>query len=98
MSGPAAPTRPDLYVVARLLERLWREDAPMLKTRLQVAANVNYDVFGRYLEWMTERGLVSVEGSPDGHARVALTAKGHEAYRKLVQWINEVVRGNLPKM
>src|SRR2546425_12972745 len=41
--------RPDLYVVARLLERLWREDAPMLKTRLQVAANVNYDVFSRYL-------------------------------------------------
>ena len=87
--------RPDLYVVARLLERLWREDAPMLKTRLQVAANVNYDVFTRYLSWLLARGLVVLENSPDGHERVALTPKGHEAYRKLVQWINEVVRGGL---
>ncbi len=96
MAGPAAPTRPDLYVVARLLERLWREDAPMVKTRLQVAANVNYDVFSRYLTWLEERGLVSVEGSADGHDRVALTAKGRESYRRLVQWINEVVRDQAP--
>ena len=34
-------------------------------------------------------------GSPDGHERVALSPKGYEAYRKLVQWINEVVRGGV---
>ena len=56
-SGPM-PDRPDLYVVARFLERLWREGSPMLKTRLQVAANVNYDVFSRYLLWLLDRGLV----------------------------------------
>ena len=83
--------RPDLYVVARLLERLWREDAPMLKTRLQVGANVNYDVFTRYLSWLLARSLVVLENSPDGHERVALTPKGYESYRKLVQWINELV-------
>lgn len=88
--------RPDLYVVARLLERLWREDGPMLKTRLQVAANVNYDVFTRYLEWMRARGLADLEDSADGHERVALTPKGREAYRKLVQWINEVVERRFP--
>jgi len=85
--------RPDLYVVARMLERLWREADPMVKTRLQVAANVNYDVFSRYIGWMQSRGLVSLENSADGHERVALTDKGREAYRKLVQWINDVVRG-----
>ncbi len=88
--------RPDLYVVARLLEHLWRQDEPMLKTRLQVAANVNYDVFTRYLEWMRARGLADLEGSVDGHERVALTPKGREAYRTLVQWINEVVGGRFP--
>ena len=88
--------RPDLYVLARLLERLWRENGPMVKTRLQVAANVNYDVFSRYLSWMLAKGLVSLENSPPGHERVALTPKGYEAYRKLVQWIDEVVRGRLP--
>src|SRR3989442_14184399 len=85
--------RPDLYVVARLLERLWREDAPMLKTRLQVAANVNYDVFSRYLNWMLAKGLVVLAGNPDGHERVVLLPKGAEAYRRLVQWGNEIVRG-----
>lgn len=96
MAGPAPLDRPDLYVIARLLERLWRAGAPMLKTRLQVAANVNYDVFSRYLAWMQGRGLVSLENSPDGHERIALTAKGREAYLKLVQWVNEVVHGRMP--
>jgi predicted transcriptional regulator len=96
MATPVPPDRPDLYVVARLLERLWRENGPMLKTRLQVAANVNYDVFSRYLAWMLGKGLVSVENAPDAHERVALTPKGYEAYRKLVQWINEVVHGRMP--
>lgn len=87
---------PDLYVVSRFLECLWRQPEPMLKTRLQVAANVNYDILSRYLEWMVQRGLVSLENSADGHERVALTPKGHEAYRKLVQWIDEVVHGRMP--
>jgi predicted transcriptional regulator len=96
MSSPAPLGRPDLYVVARLLERLWRADDPILKTHLQVAANVNYDVFSRYLDWMRTRGLVALESAEDGHERVRLTPKGYEAYRKLVQWINEVVHGKMP--
>jgi predicted transcriptional regulator len=88
--------RPDLYVVARLLERLWRENGPMVKTRLQVAANVNYDVFSRYLAWMLAKGLVVLEKNPDGHERVSLLPKGTEAYRRLVQWVNEMVRGDRP--
>jgi len=27
---------------------------------------------------------------------IAYRAQGHEAYRKIVQWINEVVRGRMP--
>jgi len=94
MGIPTLLDRPDLYVVARLLERLWREDAPMLKTRLQVAANVNYDVFTRYLDWMCSKSLVALQTSDDGHERVRLTSQGFEAYRKLVQWINEVVHAH----
>lgn len=96
MAPDSEVERPDLYVVARLLERLWREDAPMIKTRLQVAASVNYDVFSKYLAWMRSKGLVAVEDNPDGHERLVLTSKGAEAYRKLVQWINEVVHGRMP--
>ena len=94
MNKTPSMERPDLYVVARLLEKLWREEKPMLRTRLQVAANVNYDIFRRYLAWMTDRRLVEVQGCDDGYERVALTAEGMEAYRKLVQWINEVIMGD----
>lgn len=66
---------------------------PMLRTRLQVAANVNYDILRRYLAWMTERRLVEVQGCDDGYERVSLTSEGMEAYRKLVQWINEMIMG-----
>jgi len=83
--------KPDLYVLARHLEKLWRMNEPMLKTRLQTAANVNYDVFNRYLSWMLAHKLVALENSEDGHERVVLTDKGREAYLKLVQWINEVI-------
>ncbi len=88
--------RPDLYVVARILDRLWHASEPMLRTHLQVAANVNYDIFARYLDWMRDRSLVGLEDSSDGHVRVRLTPAGQEAYRKIVQWINEVVRGRMP--
>jgi len=90
--------RPDLYVVARILDRLWQSKEPMLRTHLQLAANVNYDILARYLDWMHGRNLVDLEDSGDGHVRVRLTPGGQEAYRKIVQWINEVVRGEMPGM
>jgi predicted transcriptional regulator len=96
MSEPSPGWKPDLYVLARLLEHLWRRNGPMLKTRLQVAANVNYDLFSRYLNWMVVKGLVVLQDDPDGHEQVSLTAKGGDAYRKLVQWIYEVVLGRTP--
>ena len=88
--------KPDLYVVSRLLDRLWRQNGPMLKTRLQVASNINYDVFKKYLAWMTEHGLVTIQDSDDGHERVVLTQKGEQAYAKLINWINEVIHDRAP--
>jgi predicted transcriptional regulator len=96
MEPPQPLEKPDLYVVARLLERLWKAQEPMLKTKLQVASNINYDVFRRYISWMDGRGLVAVENSTDGHERITLTPKGEEAYKKLVQWINEVIHQKQP--
>jgi predicted transcriptional regulator len=92
----ASPDRPDLYVLARILDALWHAEGPLLRTHLQVASNVNYDIFTRYLDWLQGKGLVSLESSDDGHVRVALTREGGEAYRRVVQWINEVVRGRMP--
>ena len=96
MATPSSMDRPDLYIVARILERLWREEQPMLKTRLQTATNVNYDIFRKYISWMSDRGLIAVETSDDGHERLRLTLKGEESYKKLVQWINEVIHKKMP--
>ena len=93
MDAPQPLDRPDLYVVARILEKLWREEQPMVKTRLQVASRVNYDVFRKYVSWMDGKDLILIENSTDGHERISLTPKGEEAYRKLVQWINEIIHG-----
>jgi predicted transcriptional regulator len=95
MTARGPMDKPDLYVVARILERLWRENAPILKTRLQVASRVNYDVFTRYVDWMFEKGLVRYEDSSGGHEGICLTTKGEEAYKRLVQWMNEVIHGRL---
>lgn len=83
--------RPDFYVLARILERLWREGGPILKTRLQVATNVNYDLLMKYLTWLKEREFIALQEN-GGHEVVALTSKGQEAYLKLVRLMNEVIR------
>lgn len=98
MADVAPPDRPDLYVVARMLEKLWRAGEPMVKTRLQVAANVNYDVFSRYLAWLESRGLVALVGGHSERERVAITEKGRAAYRRLVEWIDEFVRSRRPPL
>jgi predicted transcriptional regulator len=75
--------RPDLYVVARLLEALWRNHNRMRKTSLQMAAGLNYNVFTKYLEFLKARGLATVHPEGEGE-RVELTARGYEAHRFLV--------------
>lgn len=82
--------RPDIYVLSRLLDRLWKENGPMLRTRLQVATNVSYDNLIRYLEWMLVRELVMLN-QENGHQTVTLTPKGRDAYRTVVLWINDMV-------
>ena len=91
-----APERPDLFVVARILERLWREREPMGKTKLQGAANMNYDVFTRYFEWLETRGLVELVKAEGERDLVKITRKGETGYRKLLEWIDEFVRGGPP--
>lgn len=86
--------RPDLYVVARILERLYREGCPVLRTRLQLASRVNYDTFIKYLDWMMAKLLVDLVPMENGHDGVVLTPEGERSYGVLVRWINEIIHGN----
>lgn len=82
--------RPDIYVIARILEQLWKEGNPLIKTRLQLASNLNYDILIKYLEWMRERGLISMV-SNDGREVVQLTPKGQKAYQELVYLLSDLL-------
>ena len=72
-------------MVARFLERLWRDERSHRRTDLQLAVRLNYNVYRKYLDWMQEKGLITVGET------VAITPKGLETYRSLVTWIKDTV-------
>jgi predicted transcriptional regulator len=84
------PMKPDLYVVARFVEALYR-GGPMKKTNLQMSTRLNYGTFSRYLKWFIEHDLVKMVESEEGGERVYLTSKGVETHHKLVSWIRETM-------
>ncbi len=78
--------RPDLYVLARIIETL-ASNGPMKRTRLAMACGLSYDKFEKYLEWLVNKGLVSI--NDDGLVR--LTKDGERTYEELVMWIRRYV-------
>lgn len=94
MSAPVQ--RPDLYVVARILDRLARADQPLKPTQLQLASGMNYTQFERYLDWLIARELVLVRPTEDGRS-IEISAKGAEALRFLAHGIRELLREEFEK-
>jgi len=82
--------RPDLYVVARFLDVLYRNGSAMKKTNIQMLLGVNYPRSTEYLEWMLQHRLV-LETDEDKVDRIALSPKGIEAYHRFVDWIKETL-------
>lgn len=91
MGGPADRLeRPDLYVVARFLDRLAQEAGPVGKTELQLKVRVNYTIFQRYVAWLAAKGFVAIEGQGRGET-LRLTPAGAAARERLAAWIRDVV-------
>lgn len=87
------PWRPDLYVVARFLEKL-DQNGPVTKGKLQPAVRLNYDLFLRYLEELHRRGLLRRDGEGRNET-VQLTAAGRDLKRRMEDWIRQVFQGRL---
>ena len=87
--------KPDIYVIARFLEKLWATGKPVKKTRLQMSVGLNYGTFKKYLKWLLDRGLVTITVEKDKAEHVCLTTKGLESYNTIVNWINSMIPGEL---
>lgn len=83
--------RPDLYVVARFLERLSLSRKEYKRTQLQMAVGLNYNVYIKYLNWLVEKGLIKIEKGNDGHDYVRITERGIDSHNTLVEWIKEIM-------
>lgn len=86
MNSGEQSSKPDLYVIARIIKALKEKDK-MNKTALATSTGLAYDKLVKYLAWMTERGFIKV----DENGLVVLTKEGIEAYDDLVHWIMKYV-------
>lgn len=78
--------RPDLYVVARFLDKLAASPEGHPRTKLQQAVRLNYDLYRSYLALLAQTGFVEV-----GEDRVKLTDKGRAAHAALLGWIRDAL-------
>jgi predicted transcriptional regulator len=89
MAGPIQ--RPDLYVVARILETLCSRERRVGRTQLQLASGINYSQFSRYLEFLVARGLVTMEERPGEQITIEVTPKGYEAMMFIARAIRDLL-------
>jgi len=83
------PKRPDLYVVARFLDRLQTVPEGLTHARLQAAVRLNYDLYRSYLTLLITRGYLRLSPDKEGTERAHLTPEGFAAHATLVGWIRD---------
>jgi len=88
LTGIEPPKRPDLYVVARFLDRLAHAPEGVTHARLQLAVRLNYDLYRSYLALLVDRGFAKVDRDEKGE-RVVPTDAGISAQAKLLAWIRD---------
>ena len=86
MSSEEKSSKPDLYVIARIIEAL-KTKKKMNKTTLATSTRLAYDRLVKYLYWMSDKGFIEI----DNEGLVSLTEEGMKAYDELVRWIMKYV-------
>jgi predicted transcriptional regulator len=86
MNSEAQSSKPDLYVIARIIKAL-KEKNKMNKTVLATSTGLAYDKLVKYLAWMSKKGFIVI----DENGLVVLTQSGSETYDDLVKWIMKYV-------
>lgn len=86
MSSNQPNSKPDLYVVGRIISVL-KEKGGTKRTELATLTGVAYDRLSKYVEWMSQEDLLKI----DDDGNITLTKLGIETYEKLVKWILQYV-------
>ena len=86
MSSGEQSSKPDLYVIARIIEAL-KEKKKLNKTTLATVTGLSYDRLVRYLAWMSSKAFVEI----DAEGYVHLTNEDVLTYDELVRWILKYV-------
>jgi predicted transcriptional regulator len=89
---PGKVQRPDLYLVARLLENLEREGGRCKPTVLQLVSGINYTQLERYVQFLAGRGLVASVSLGEGSVELEITARGREMLLFLARAIRDVLQ------
>ena len=89
---PGELQRPDLYLLARILEQLEVSPEGQRPTALQLACGINYTQLERYLEFMVARGLVTRDGAADGGRTLRISDEGLRALEFLTRAIRDLLR------
>lgn len=69
-------------MVARIISVL-KDKGTAKRTELATFTGVAYDRLAKYVEWMSQEGLLKI----DAEGNIYLTPLGAETYDKLVKWI-----------
>ncbi len=86
MNSGESISKPDLYVLARVIKTL-KEQSKTNKTALATATGLSYDRLIKYLTWMSDKGLIQFDSNDDA----SLTKLGVDTYDELVKWILQYV-------
>jgi predicted transcriptional regulator len=86
LSSDGQNSKPDLYVIARIIEAL-KLKKKLNKTTLATSTGLSYDRLVKYLSWMLDRDFIRI----DEDGLVSLTEVGSKVYDDLVGWIMKYV-------
>ncbi len=86
MNSVQPNSKPDLYVVARIISVL-KNQGGVKRTELATKTGVAYDRLSKYVDWMNQEGLLKI----DQEGNIYLTKLGIETYNNLVKWILQYV-------
>ncbi len=86
MNSVQPNSKPDLYVVARIISVL-KDQGGVKRTELATKTGVAYDRLSKYVDWMNQEGLLKI----DQEGNISLTKLGIETYNNLVKWILQYV-------